>query len=34
MADSERNLIEEVDYLSGVVFAHDVITLHLGSVCL
>ena len=32
MADSERNLIEEVDYLSGCVFAHDVISLHLSKI--
>ena len=32
MADSERNLIEEVDYLSGCLFAHDVISLHLAKI--
>ena len=32
MADSERNLIEEVDYLSGCVFAHDVISLHISKI--
>ena len=32
MADSERNLVEEVDYLSGCVFAHDVISLHLAKI--
>ena len=32
MADSERNLIEEVDYLSGCVIAHDFISLHLAKI--
>ena len=32
MADSERNLIDEVNYLSGAVFAHDVISLHLAKI--
>ena len=32
MADSERNLIEEVDYLSGCVVAHDFISVHLAKI--
>ena len=32
MSDSERNLVEEVNYLSGCVFAHDVISLHLAKI--
>ena len=32
MADSERNLMEEVGYLSGCVFAHDIISLHLSKI--
>ena len=29
---SERNLTEEVNYLSGCVFAHDVVNLHLAKI--
>ena len=32
MSSTERNFIEEVDYLSGCVFAHDVISLHLAKI--
>ena len=32
MAPSERNLTEEVNHLSGCVFAHDVISLHLAKI--
>ena len=29
---SERNIVEEVNHLSGCVFAHDVISLHLAKI--
>ena len=32
MMSSERNLIEEVNHLSGCMFAHDVISLHLAKI--
>ena len=32
MQQAERNLSEEIDYLSGAIFAHEILLIHLAKV--